>query len=586
MSETRRRRDAQNTLLACRERELGRGHPSGFISRFGRSRRAVYSLDNCGVLEGHKGCVNTINFNASGNLLVSGSDDTTVKLWNVNTRKCLQTLQGHTSNVFAGVFVPHKCDKEIVSAGNDSDIRLFDCIGRVCTVYRHHVKKVLRLTVNPMMPDTFLSCSADGTIRQIDIRVPYANSVHHTFIEGDPTADPENAVMPQAFGGGRIANIPGVSVHSTKTLVLNYRRQRSGSRLHSVPVLFSVDWHPYDGHHFIVGSEDGYVRLFDMRYIHEYSPQSCIRQYKNSTDNGFEVTGCVFNRSGDEIVSTCLYDHIYSYETGSLDYTMKVSIILYSIPKVPPTHCNNLLEPHAVVGGVASYLVDHMSEYAEESAPTRNSNAESPNSTSQPESVNAQLRSNSSSPTEEESDDAQPNALSVLMSLLQEEGYISNLTEESSEEEEATDQPDEPSSSAAPTPTPPIPERASQPRKQVFKGHYSANTIKAVNFYGPDSEFIMSGSDDHRIFIWDKETGELLNILEGHEGIVNCIVSHPWDTMIASSGIDDYVLLWDCKNCPGKEELMHRKRHMKKVVTKNSKAYTRENSPAAICQQQ
>jgi hypothetical protein len=48
----------------------------------------------------------------------------------------------------------------------------------------------------------------------------------------------------------------------------------------------------------------------------------------------------------------------------------------------------------------------------------------------------------------------------------------------------------------------------------VYKGHISINTIKGVNFFGPKSEFVMSGSDDARIYIWDKKTTELLTVLE------------------------------------------------------------------------
>jgi len=33
------------------------------------------------------------------------------------------------------------------------------------------------------------------------------------------------------------------------------------------------------------------------------------------------------------------------------------------------------------------------------------------------------------------------------------------------------------------------------------------------NFIGPESKFVASGSDDGRIFIWETETGTLVNIL-------------------------------------------------------------------------
>ena len=51
---------------------------------------------------------------------------------------------------------------------------------------------------------------------------------------------------------------------------------------------------------------------------------------------------------------------------------------------------------------------------------------------------------------------------------------------------------------------------------QCFRGHRNSRTmIKKANFYGTRSEFVLSGSDDGRMFIWDKKSGELLNYLVG-----------------------------------------------------------------------
>lgn len=40
-------------------------------------------------------------------------------------------------------------------------------------------------------------------------------------------------------------------------------------------------------------------------------------------------------------------------------------------------------------------------------------------------------------------------------------------------------------------------------------------SVKGVNFYGPRSEFIVSGSDCGHIFLWDKETESIVQLLEG-----------------------------------------------------------------------
>ena len=43
-------------------------------------------------------------------------------------------------------------------------------------------------------------------------------------------------------------------------------------------------------------------------------------------------------------------------------------------------------------------------------------------------------------------------------------------------------------------------------------------SVKGVNFYGPRSEFIVSGSDCGHIFLWDKETEDIVRFMKGDEG--------------------------------------------------------------------
>lgn len=59
------------------------------------------------VLQGHTGCVNTIAWNASGSLLVSGSDDTRVNVWDYGSRRLLYSVDsGHSANIFCTKFMP------------------------------------------------------------------------------------------------------------------------------------------------------------------------------------------------------------------------------------------------------------------------------------------------------------------------------------------------------------------------------------------------------------------------------------------------------------------------------------------------
>jgi len=53
------------------------------------------------AFRGHVGDVYQLSWSADSRLLVSGSKDSTVKCWNVGTRKLQEDLPGHADEVFA-----------------------------------------------------------------------------------------------------------------------------------------------------------------------------------------------------------------------------------------------------------------------------------------------------------------------------------------------------------------------------------------------------------------------------------------------------------------------------------------------------
>ena len=60
----------------------------------------------------------------------------------------------------------------------------------------------------------------------------------------------------------------------------------------------------------------------------------------------------------------------------------------------------------------------------------------------------------------------------------------------------------------------------------------------AVNFVGPNDEFVVSGSDDGYFFLWKRESGVLHGIYEGDGSVVNVIEANPTLPLLAVSGID------------------------------------------------
>ncbi|KAM4795849.1 DDB1- and CUL4-associated factor 6 [Rhinophrynus dorsalis] len=79
--------------------------------------------------------------------------------------------------------------------------------------------------------------------------------------------------------------------------------------------------------------------------------------------------------------------------------------------------------------------------------------------------------------------------------------------------------------------------------KVVYKGHRNSRTmIKEAGFWGKN--FVMSGSDCGHIFIWDRHTADHLMLLEADNHVVNCLQPHPFDPILASSGIDYNIKIW------------------------------------------
>ncbi|OQD79812.1 hypothetical protein PENANT_c043G08755 [Penicillium antarcticum] len=76
-----------------------------------------------------------------------------------------------------------------------------------------------------------------------------------------------------------------------------------------------------------------------------------------------------------------------------------------------------------------------------------------------------------------------------------------------------------------------------------FRGQKQGEFVIRSTFGGAAENFIVSGSEDSKVYIWHKENGNLVETLEGHEkGCVNSISWNPRDPgMFASAGDDESV---------------------------------------------
>jgi WD40 repeat protein len=73
-------------------------------------------------------------------------------------------------------------------------------------------------------------------------------------------------------------------------------------------------------------------------------------------------------------------------------------------------------------------------------------------------------------------------------------------------------------------------------------GHQSVGTIKTCNWFG---DFVVTGSDEGGIYFSDPTDGQIISILQGHNRNVNVVTVHTEKRLLATSGVDDYAILWE-----------------------------------------
>lgn len=64
------------------------------------------------------------------------------------------------------------------------------------------------------------------------------------------------------------------------------------------------------------------------------------------------------------------------------------------------------------------------------------------------------------------------------------------------------------------------------------------------------SAFIASGSECGSIFLWDVSSKNIMQKLEGHDGPVLSVDTHPTEPWIVSAGLDKSIRIWKMEDEP------------------------------------
>ncbi|KAM0347577.1 hypothetical protein ACHAP4_011298 [Fusarium culmorum] len=119
------------------------------------------------TLEGHANAVNSVVFSPDGRRIASGSNDNTIKIWDVATGKEEQTLEGHADAVNSVVFSPD--GRRITLRSDDNTIKIWDiATGKEEQTLKGHADKVRSVVFSPDSA-RIASASDDNAIKIWDI---------------------------------------------------------------------------------------------------------------------------------------------------------------------------------------------------------------------------------------------------------------------------------------------------------------------------------------------------------------------------------------------------------------------------------
>jgi WD40 repeat protein len=233
------------------------------------------------TLQGHLSRVWTIAFSPDGQMLASGSEDQTIRLWNARDGTCLTVLQGHTGGVTSVNFSPN--GQILASASDNSSIRLWSVArGTTLKTLSGHTRWVWAVAFSPD-GQTLASGSDDRTIRLWDVQTGICRKTlqGHTSWVTSLSFSPNGQTL---ASGSEDASVRLWSVQDGTC----FKRLQGYSSC-----VWSVAFSP-DGQILASNSEDASFRLWDVQN------GTCLKTFQGQTSG---VTSVSFSPDGSTLAS-------------------------------------------------------------------------------------------------------------------------------------------------------------------------------------------------------------------------------------------------------------------------------------------
>ncbi|CED83258.1 WD40-repeat-containing subunit of the 18S rRNA processing complex [Phaffia rhodozyma] len=164
-------KDINSLDLAPNDRLLASGSQDKTVKIFqveyaapkkGTDAKATGGVHQVGTCKGHKRGVWSVRFSRTDRVLATGSGDKTVRIWSLDDYTCLKTFEGHSNSVLRVDFLSQ--GQQLVSSSSDGLVKLWNVKDEECvSSFDNHEDKVWALAVSED-ESTIVSGAADSVV--------------------------------------------------------------------------------------------------------------------------------------------------------------------------------------------------------------------------------------------------------------------------------------------------------------------------------------------------------------------------------------------------------------------------------------